>query len=116
MMNNSTDIPGLPDLNPNWQAIPEGTPVFTIDGQQLGTVKERLEDGLLVSGSGPGAPVYVVTAQDVSRIDRDSVHLLVTESQAMRAHQQGTSSADRSAPGGMAPGAMTRENLPPTRS
>lgn len=109
------DISGMQDLSPNWQSIAEGTTVLTIDGERLGTVKERREDGLLVGGNNAGDPDYLVTAQDVSRIDQDGVHLLVNESQAMRAHWQGTSSADENAPGGMAPGAMTRENPPPTQ-
>ncbi|HLZ20798.1 MAG TPA: hypothetical protein VKQ30_01565 [Ktedonobacterales bacterium] len=113
MTNDPNDISGMPELSPNWQAVPEGAPVITMDGQQLGTVKERREDGLLVGGNGPSEPDYLVTAQDVSRIDPDGVHLLVNESQAMRAHWQGTSPYDEQAPGGMAPGAMTRENPQP---
>ena len=113
MTNDPDDISGMPELSPNWQTIAEGTPVLTIDGQRLGTVKARREDGLLVGGDGPNEPDYLVTAQDLSRIDQDGVHLVVSESQAMRAHWQGTSPADESAPGGMAPGAMTRENPPP---
>ena len=109
----SSDTSGMQDLSPNWGSVPDGTPVLTIDGQRLGIVKERREDGLLVGTDNPVEPEYLVTAQDVSRIDQDGVHLLVNQSQAMRAHWQGTSPADESAPGGMAPGAMTREE-PPT--
>lgn len=109
---NDSEIGRVPELSPDWLAIAEDTPVLTIDGQQLGTVKERRSDGLLVAGSHPGDPDYLVTAQDVARIDPDSVHLLVTEGQAMRAHWQGTSPADESAPGGIAPGSMTRQDMP----
>lgn len=109
----SSDISGMQDLTPDWASVAKGTMVLTIDGQRLGMVKERLEDGLLVGTDDPAQPEYLVTAQDVSRIDQDGVHLLVNEKQAMRAHWQGTSPSDESAPGGMAPGAMTRQE-PPT--
>lgn len=111
-MMSDNDSARVPELGPDWLAIAEDTPVLTIDGQQLGTVKERRGDGLLVAGNHYGDPDYLVTAQDVARIDPDSVHLLVTESQAMRAHWQGTSPADEAAPGSMAPGSMTRQDTP----
>jgi hypothetical protein len=96
-------------IDPNWSAVSPGTPVFTNDSTRLGTVKDRQQDGLLVAGEGGSATDYLVTAADIGSIGQDGVHLVVSESEAMRAHWQGTSPTDASAPGGMAPGAMTRE-------
>lgn len=110
-MNDSDDIGNVPDLSPNWESIPVGTTVLTIDGQRLGTVKERREDGLLVASDDPGDPAYLVTAQDVSRIESDGIHLMVSESQAMRAN----SSSGNSAAGANPLGATSPENPPPTQ-
>ena len=74
-----------------------------------GTVTEKREDGLLVRGTDGQGEDYMVTAQDLGRIDAQGVHLIVNPQQAMRAHWQGTSPDDEQAPGGMAPGAMTRD-------
>lgn len=104
------DIPNNPRIDPDWGAVAEGTPVLTSDGERLGTVGEKREDGLLIKGETEDGSDYMVTAADVGRIEQDGVHLIVNKSQAMKAHWQGTSSSDESAPGGMAPGAMTREN------
>lgn len=94
-------------LDPQWTAVAEGTPVMTSDGQRLGAVKARQRDGLLVGGA-DGGEDYLVTPADLGHIDETGVHLIVTREQAMKAHWQGTSPADETAPGGMAPGAMTR--------
>ncbi|MGH2514755.1 MAG: hypothetical protein ACRDHP_03790 [Ktedonobacterales bacterium] len=111
MNNNADDIGNVPDLSPNWDSIPIGTTVFTIDGRQLGAVKERREDGLLVAGNDPSDQEYLVTAQDVSRIEQDGVHLMVSESQAMRA----TSSSEEGAAGANPLGTTSPENPPPTQ-
>ncbi|HEV2404686.1 MAG TPA: hypothetical protein VGR88_04510 [Ktedonobacterales bacterium] len=94
-------------LDPQWSNVADGTVVTTADGVRLGTVKDRQRDGLLVHGE-DGGEDYLVTPADLGRIDESGVHLVVTREQAMKAHWQGTSSADETAPGGMAPGAMTR--------
>lgn len=107
------DIPNNPRIDPDWGSVALGTPVLTNDGQRLGTVSEKREDGLYVKGGEGQDSDYLVTAADVGHIDENGVHLIVSQNQAMKAHWQGTSSTDESAPGGMAPGAMTREN-PPT--
>jgi hypothetical protein len=99
----------LNPIDPNWQSVAPGTPVLTKDGQRLGTVKDRQQDGLLVAGDDGQGTDYLVTAADVGGISQDGVHLIVSGSEAMRAHWQGTSPSDAAAPGGMAPGAMTRE-------
>lgn len=94
-------------LDPQWSNVADGTAVTTSDGVRLGTVKDRQRDGLLVRGE-DGGEDYLVTPADLGRIDESGVHLVVTREQAMKAHWQGTSSSDETAPGGMAPGAMTR--------
>lgn len=104
------DITRNPSIDPDWTSVPEGSTVFTSDGQRLGTVSQKLADGLLVKGETGQGSDYMVTAADVARIEEDGVHLIVNQNQAMKAHWQGTSPSDESAPGGMAPGAMTREN------
>lgn len=78
-------------IDPDWSVVAVGTPVLTIDGQALGTVVERRSDGLLVRGAGAQGEDYLVTAADIGRIEKDGVHLMVTEAQAMRA--QATESA-----------------------
>lgn len=98
-----------PRIDPDWGAVRIGTPVLASDGTQLGTVTEKREDGLLVGGTDGQGEDYMVTAQDLGRIDEQGVHLIVNPQQAMRAHWQGTSPDDEQAPGGMAPGAMTRD-------
>ncbi len=100
-------------IGPDWNAVSIGTPVLTNDGQRLGTVKAKQQDGLLVSGEDGQGTDYLVTAADIGTIGQDGVHLIVSESEAMRAHWQGTSATDATAPGGMAPGAMTRETRIP---
>lgn len=97
-------------IEPDLSSVPEGSAVFTSDGQRLGTVVQKLADGLLVKGETGQDSLYMATAADVARIEPDGVHLIVNQNQAMKAHWQGTSPSDESAPGGMAPGAMTREN------
>lgn len=94
-------------LDPKWTSVAEGTIVTTADGNQLGKVKELQTDGLLVQGDS-GDTDYLVTPADLGHIDESGVHLIVTREQAMKAHWQGTSTEDQTAPGGMAPGAMTR--------
>ncbi|HEX6818653.1 MAG TPA: hypothetical protein VF120_09785 [Ktedonobacterales bacterium] len=94
-------------LDPQWSGVADGTIVTTADGVRLGTVKDRQRDGLLVHGEGGGED-YLVTPADLGTIDETGVHLVVTREQAMKAHWQGTSPTDQTAPGGMAPGAMTR--------
>lgn len=101
-------------VDPDWQAVQIGTPVTASDGAKLGTVQQKTPDGLLVRGEDTSGADYMVTAQDVSRIDADGVHLIVNANQAMRAHWEGTSPADSEAPGGMAPGAMQRDNPTPS--
>lgn len=97
-------------LDPNWQTVATGTSVLTNDGRRLGTVKDRQQDGLLVAGEDGQGTDYLVTAADIGSIDQDGIHLVVAGSEAMRAHWQGTSDTDVTAPGGMAPGSMTRES------
>lgn len=94
-------------LDPQWSGVADGTVVTTADGVRLGTVKARQRDGLLVAGENGGED-YLVTPADLGSIDETGVRLVVTREQAMKAHWQGTSPADETAPGGMAPGAMTR--------
>ena len=94
-------------LEPQWSGVADGTTVITADGVRLGVVKDRQRDGLLVRGE-DGNEDYLVTPSDLGSIDETGVHLVVTREQAMKAHWQGTSPSDPSAPGGMAPGAMTR--------
>jgi hypothetical protein len=96
-------------LDPDWSNVTPGTPVFTNDGQRLGTVREKRDDGLLVRGEGGQGPDYLVPAADIGTLKDDGVHLIINNSEAIRAHWQGTSRSDRRAPGGMAPGAMARE-------
>jgi hypothetical protein len=103
----------LNPLEPNWAAVAHGTPVFAADDQRLGAVKDKREDGLLVEGEDGQGTIYLVTGADIGTIGQDGVHLIVAKVEAMRAHWQGTSRRDASAPGGMAPGAMTRENAAP---
>jgi len=100
-------------IDPNWSTVSSGTPVFTKDGARLGTVKARQQDGLLVAGEGGQGTDYLVTAADIGSLGHDGVHLVVSESEAMRAHWQGTAPTDATAPGGMAPGAMARERAFP---
>lgn len=107
-MSNS-DILSDGTLGPDWRAVQPGTAVITSDGKRLGTVAEVRSDGFYVQGSDAQDVDYLVTPADIGSIDQSGVHLIVSEAQAMRAHWQGTNPGDASAPGGMAPGAMTRE-------
>ncbi len=97
-------------LDPDWSNVAPGTPVFTNEGQRLGTVRAKRDDGLLVRGEDGLGTDYLVPAADIGTVQADGVHLVINNSEAIRAHWQGTSPSDRQAPGGMAPGAMTREN------
>lgn len=72
-------------LDPIWQSVPLGTPVYTIGGNQLGAVTEKRTHGLIVEGGGANGETYVVTPQDIARIEKGSVHLLIGADQAMRA-------------------------------
>ena len=80
------DITTNSRIDPDWSSVAVGTPVVTSDGQRLGTVSEKREDGLLVKGDAGQDTDYMVTAADVGRIEQDGVHLIVNKSQAMRAH------------------------------
>lgn len=98
----------LNPLEPDWNSVAEGTRVYANDGTLLGTVREKQADGLLVHGGQAGDTDYLVPPADIAAVKQDGVHLIINPEQAMRAHWQGTSTQDTSAPGGMAPGAMTR--------
>jgi hypothetical protein len=81
-----TGVPQTNDqLEPMWQAVPLGTNVYANDGDVLGTVEQIRENGLIVKGDGARDKIYVVTPQDISRIEQDGVHLLVGHEEAMRA-------------------------------
>jgi hypothetical protein len=97
-------------LDPDWSNVAPGTPVFTNEGQRLGTVRAKRDDGLLVRGEDGMGTDYLVPAADIGTVQVDGVHLVINNSEAIRAHWRGTSPSDRQAPGGMAPGAKTREN------
>ena len=97
-------------LDPDWSNVAPDTPVFTNEGKRLGTVRAKRDDGLLVRGEDGLGTAYLVPAADIGTVQDDGVHLVINNSEAIRAHWQGTSPSDRQAPGGMAPGAMTREN------
>lgn len=71
-------------LDPIWQTVPLGTPVYTSSGTQLGTVEEKRDNGLIVKGSGADGESYVVTPQDIARVENSSVYLLIGSDQAMR--------------------------------
>ena len=71
-------------LDPIWQNVPLGTPVITSSGTQLGTVEEKRDNGLIVRGGGASGDTYVVTPQDIARVEQGSVYLLVGADQAMR--------------------------------
>lgn len=94
-----------PGLDPEWQRVQVGTPVIASDEKRLGTVREKRQDGLYVVSDEPSAEDYLVTAQDIGHISSDGVHLVVNASQAMRAQ----ASEPTTGPGGMAPGAMNRD-------
>lgn len=71
-------------LDPIWQTVPLGTPVYANGGNQLGTVDEKRDNGLIVKGSGANGEMYVVTPQDIARIEQGAVYLLIGPDQAMR--------------------------------
>jgi hypothetical protein len=77
-------------LDPDWQSVPVGTPVIASDGRTIGTVDERRAEGLHVKGASPAARDYIVAPADITRVDRDGVHLLVTPEQTMRARPETT--------------------------
>ncbi len=104
---NDNDIRLDPTLDPDWQRVQIGTPVFASDNKRLGSVREKRPDGLYVVSDEPSAEDYLVTVQDVGHISADGVHLVVTAAQAMRA--QASEPSELSGPGGMAPGAMDRD-------
>jgi hypothetical protein len=68
-------------LDPNWQSVPDGTPVYTADRRQLGTVLYKRDLGLYVRGSGPD--IYLVTPQDIARVEPDGVYLVVKQGEAL---------------------------------
>lgn len=71
-------------LDPIWQTVPLGTPVMTSSGNQLGTVEEKRDNGLIVKGGGADGETYVVTPPDIARVENGSVYLLIGADQAMR--------------------------------
>lgn len=71
-------------LDPMWQNVPLGTPVYASGGNQLGTVEEKRDNGLIVRGGGASGDTYVVTPQDIARVEQSGVYLLVGADQAMR--------------------------------
>ncbi len=71
-------------LDPIWQTVPLGTPVITSSGTRLGTVEEKRDNGLIVKGGGADDETYVVTPQDIARVEKDGVYLLIGADQAMR--------------------------------
>lgn len=88
-------------LDPIWQSVPLGTPVYTSSGTQLGTVEEKRDNGLMVKGSGGNGENYVVTPQDIARIENGSVYLLIGADQAMRDQAPAPSSQPQQPPPGM---------------
>lgn len=92
-------------LDPDFSAVKPGTPVITMDGQRLGTVKQTQRDGLLVQPEGGQGGDYLVTPADMSRIDSDGVHLIINTQQAMRAQEPSGPNAGRVT--GMPPGTDT---------
>jgi hypothetical protein len=71
-------------LDPIWQTVPVGTPVITTSGTQLGTVEEKRDNGLIVRGDDASGETYLVTPQDIARVEADGVHLLIGSDQAIR--------------------------------
>ena len=71
-------------LDPIWQTVPLGTPVYESGGNQLGTVEEKRDNGLIVKSGGANGETYVVTPQDIARIQNGAVYLLIGVDQAMR--------------------------------
>lgn len=71
-------------LDPIWQTVPLDTPVYASSGTRLGTVEEKRDNGLIVKGSGADGETYVVTPQDIARVEQDGVYLLIGADQAMR--------------------------------
>ncbi len=88
-------------LDPDWSNVAAGTPVFTNEGQRLGTVRQKRDDGLLVRGEDGQGTDYLVPAADIGTVQDDGVRLIINNSEAIRAHWQGTSPTDRQAPGAM---------------
>ena len=68
-------------LDPIWQSVPDGTPVYTSDDSQLGTVRYKRDNGLYVRGQ--GADTYVVTPQDIARVEQNGVYLLIKRDEAL---------------------------------
>jgi hypothetical protein len=73
-------------LDPDWSNVAPGTPVFTNEGHRLGTVRQKRDDGLLVRGEDGQGTDYLVPAADIGTVQDDGVHLIINNSEAIRAH------------------------------
>ncbi|MFI5273122.1 MAG: hypothetical protein ACHQ4H_08845 [Ktedonobacterales bacterium] len=85
-------------LDPHWQDVPTGTPVYGSDNTQLGTVTDRRDNGLIVTGKAPSNDTYVVTPQDIARVEPDGLWLLIGASEAMRDQTPDTTAPQPPAP------------------
>ncbi len=87
-LQNDTDL--LRDIAPDWQSAPVGATVTARDGQTIGTVSNKSDDGLYVQSAGSDAdsPDYFVTSADIASVDPDGVKLLVAASEVMRARPE----------------------------
>ncbi|WIG61059.1 MAG: hypothetical protein OJF49_003807 [Ktedonobacterales bacterium] len=83
-MMDDNDMQTLRDMEPDWQMAQIGTPVFTSDGEQLGMVVGKMEEGLLIRGERGRSEEYLAPPADISRIEANGIYLLVTREQAMR--------------------------------
>src|SRR5262249_21868095 len=88
------DTDPLSRLDPDWQSVPIGTAVIASDGQTISTVDGRRAEGLHVKGETPEGENtgedYMVAPADITRVNRDGVHLVVTPAQTMRARPETT--------------------------
>ncbi len=89
-LQNDTDL--LRELEPDWQSAQVGVSVFANDGQTIGTVRSKDDDGLFV-GSAEGEDEFFVTASDIATVEPSGVKLQIAASEVMRARPETSADA-----------------------
>ena len=91
-LQNDTDL--LSELEPDWRSAPVGASVVANDGQTIGSVRSKADDGLFV-GNDQDQDEFFITASDIASVEPGGVKLLIAASEVMRARPE-TDAADAS--------------------
>jgi hypothetical protein len=92
-LQNDTDL--LSELEPDWRSAPVGVSVLANDGQTIGAVRAKADDGLFVESAIQGEDEFFVTPADIASVEPGSVKLVIASSEVMRARPETAADASQ---------------------